>query len=85
MRIRLQDDWAGLCALVLSLGLAIGWVAGIIILAWHGRSLGETGGSVASTLGGAIVGAIASYLGGAALRRERGDEPPPGPSDSSMG
>jgi hypothetical protein len=58
-----QYDYIGLSALILSIGL----VATIIILAvetsLHPGSISDTEATVLSTVLGAIVGAIATYLG----------------------
>ena len=74
MRMRLHDDWVGLCAFVLACGLAVGWSGTILLVAWQGGPLSDHSANTLATLGGAMAGAVATYLGGSALRREHGPD-----------
>lgn len=56
-------DWRGLIAFVLALGVAIALVAGVLSAEITPGSVTPQEGSFFSTLGGAIVGAVATYLG----------------------
>lgn len=65
-------DWAGLCAALLALGLAMGLILGFSRWLIQGTALSENGSQLLSGLGGAIVGALATYLGrGSKERNER--------------
>jgi len=61
------SDWAGRCAFVLACGLAIGWSGALLIatlaLIWRETPVSQQGANLLSTLGGAIAGAVATYLG----------------------
>lgn len=79
MRRRSPDDWRGYIAFVMALGIAIGFGAAIIMSA-SARTppISDTTATLLSTLGGAMIGAVATYLG-----MGRGDKPPPEDDDDT--
>jgi purine-cytosine permease-like protein len=69
-----RRDWSGLIAYTLALGLAVGFATALIMSASSRTPpINETTGAMLSTIGGAMVGAVATYLGGAAQRRRDRD------------
>lgn len=60
-------DVRGLAVLILATGLATGHVVGIVGFVYWGRPLGEAGAQVLVSLGGAMIGAIAGFLGARSL------------------
>jgi hypothetical protein len=64
MSRRSPDDWRGYIAFVMSLGVAIGFGTALILSA-SGRTppISQDTATLLSTLGGAMIGAIATYLG----------------------
>jgi hypothetical protein len=71
--MREPRDWRGYIAFTLALGISVGWATGLILSA-SARTppIGENTAQLLSTLGGAMVGAVAAYLG-----MGRRDKPPP--------
>jgi NhaP-type Na+/H+ or K+/H+ antiporter len=62
-------DWPGAIAFVLAFGVAIGFAVAIILAAsWRTPPISEQTATLFSTLGGAIIGAVATYLGGTIQR-----------------
>jgi hypothetical protein len=60
----MPQDWAGRSAFVLAVGLAVGWAGGLLFAAIAGRApLSDAGAHLLSSLGGAMAGALATYLG----------------------
>lgn len=61
---RSPDDWRGYIAFVMALGISIGFGAALIMSA-SARTppINETTATLLATLGGAMVGAIATYMG----------------------
>ena len=57
------QDWAGRSAFVLACGLAFGWAGALLLAAWEHGPVSQQGANLLSTLGGAIAGAVATYLG----------------------
>lgn len=66
-----EIDWPGACAFVLACGLALGFVLGFARWLIQSGPLSQHGTTVLSTLGGAIVGTLATYLGRGTRERER--------------
>jgi hypothetical protein len=61
-----RDDghqWAGRSAFVVASGLAIGWAGALLIVAFKGGPISHDSANVLATLGGAMAGAVATYLG----------------------
>jgi hypothetical protein len=56
-------DWSGMAAFVLSIGVVLFLVAGAALLAIDPRELSPDEATLLSTVLGAVVGAIATYLG----------------------
>jgi outer membrane biosynthesis protein TonB len=56
-------DWRGLIALILALGVALAFLSGVIIAEVSPNMITEQETTFFSTLGGAIMGALATYLG----------------------
>lgn len=75
-------DWPGLCAFVLSLGVAASLVVAITGNALSDHSLTPVGAQLLGTIFGASIGAIATYMGLARqqqqqdMRTRRNDEAP---------
>jgi membrane protein YqaA with SNARE-associated domain len=57
-----QHDIAGIVALVLAGGTSIGFAGTLLLLTWEPSS-NPASIQLVATLGGAIVGALATYLG----------------------
>lgn len=57
-------DMAGWCAVILAIGLSVGWCASIVISAtpWTDQISAE-GASLLNGLGQVLAGALATYLG----------------------
>ena len=81
MRMRLHDDWPGRCAFVLACGLAVGWAGTILLVAWQGGPLSDHSANTLATLGGAMAGAVATYLG--STLHARPDDAPNGHPDAA--
>lgn len=64
-------DFAGVCAVILAFGLSVGWCGAIIWAAWTGRPANDATIQLLSTLGGAMAGAIATYLGSMIRQAQR--------------
>src|SRR5262245_107988 len=64
-------DFAGICATILAVGLSAGWAGAILIAAFRGQQIGEQGANLLATLGGAMAGAIATYLGSMIRQAQR--------------
>lgn len=60
-------DYRGAIALVLAIAIALVLVISVTAVAISGRVLSEAGREVLIALGGAIVGALAGFLGSKAL------------------
>lgn len=73
-------DWSGMCALCLSVGVSISMIIAMVGVTTH-RPLSAGGVQLLSTVFGASVGAVATYLGmsrqqqQAQSRTRRSDEP----------
>lgn len=73
-------EWAGRSAFVIACGLGLGWAGALLIVSLRGGPITDHGADLLATLGGAMAGAVATYLGstlhtgGSARRRE--DQPP---------
>jgi membrane protein implicated in regulation of membrane protease activity len=57
-------DWAGRAAFVLAFGIALSLVGVVGAAAFNGRALAPEETTAISTIFGATVGAVATYLGG---------------------
>lgn len=67
-------DWTGPTAFVLALGVSIGFAGTMIVIAgpWKNTDpLGTAAGYILSALGGAMIGAVAAYLGGFGRKNRR--------------
>jgi NO-binding membrane sensor protein with MHYT domain len=71
--VKLTHDPRGLAAIILAAGLSIAVVALAIGTEVTSRNLSVEEASLLSTVLGAAVGALATYMGGTALR-SRGDD-----------
>lgn len=73
-------DWRGLIALVLSVGVAVALVSGVLTAELTPTKITSEEIAFLSTLGGATVGAIAAYLG---IHTDRSDmtEDPQDPTE----
>jgi hypothetical protein len=79
-------DWAGPCAFVLACGLALGWAGALLLAAWRGGPISDHGTHLLATLGGAMAGAVATYLGSTLHHTDQGaDAGPPAPPDPADG
>lgn len=81
-----DPNWAGRIAFILTCAIAISLCAAIIIVALTPEPLDQSFGAVITTLTGAAVGAVATYLG--TSRADGGGsasapEPPPASHDES--
>jgi purine-cytosine permease-like protein len=56
-------DWPGVVAFTLALGVSVSLIIGMTGAALNAGPLGEKTSSLLATLGGAAIGAIATYLG----------------------
>lgn len=61
-------NWPGAVAIILSTGIALSMVLAGVLPLLRDRSVGEHGATVLSTLFGAAIGALATYLGQATAR-----------------
>jgi hypothetical protein len=64
-------DYRGLSAVIIAAALGLALVIGVSELAFTHRILGEAGSEVLIAVGGALVGALAGYIGGANNRNEK--------------
>ena len=71
--MRGRFDWAGACALTLATGLAVGWGGTLLLISgpWDPDPISDAGANLLATIGGAMVGAVAAYLGVQASTRSR--------------
>lgn len=65
----MRHEWRGLAALVLATGVALAVVVIAVGAAWHTGPISQSESTVLSTVLGAAVGAVATYLGGASRDR----------------
>jgi len=56
-------EWAGRCAFVLACGLATGWCGALLVAAVYGGPISDHSANMISAIGGAMSGAVATYLG----------------------
>jgi hypothetical protein len=56
-------DWPGLAAFVLALGVALGIVLGFVNAVIQSEPMSSEAANLLSTLGGAAIGAVATYIG----------------------
>jgi hypothetical protein len=56
-------NWAGLAAFALALGVALGIVLGFINAVLQSEPMSAEASNLLSTLGGAAIGAVATYIG----------------------
>lgn len=56
-------EWAGRCAFVLACGLAAGWSGALLAAAFYGGPISDHSANMISAIGGAMAGAVATYLG----------------------
>jgi hypothetical protein len=59
----LPGEWAGLIAFVLALGVAVSLVLDIAIVAIHGGEISGANANLLSTLFGASIGVVGTYIG----------------------
>lgn len=59
-----KHDWAGVCAVILALGLSIGWATAVIIATtpWHGE-FSDAAVEHLDSIGQVLAGSLATYLG----------------------
>lgn len=70
-----EIDWPGACAFVLACGLSIGFCVALIWAASPSTpDLSQEAAALLSTLGGAMVGAVATYLGLSRREHQRKDD-----------
>lgn len=67
----MNRDYRGLIGLVLAVALGLMLVIGVTGAAWYGRPLTDAGRELIVALGGAIVGALAGFLGGRFINHHR--------------
>lgn len=58
--------------LVIAVAVSLAHVIAVVILAWHGKSVGEVGGDVLIAVVGAMIAIVAGYVG----RYENGGKGP---------
>jgi putative Mn2+ efflux pump MntP len=78
--MKLAHDPRGLAAVILATGLALSLLALAVGTEVTDRQISMEEAALMSTVLGAVVGAIATYLGGAVFSRDKEDdreEPPP--------
>jgi hypothetical protein len=72
----LPGEWAGLIAFVLALGVAVSLVLDIAIIAFHGGDISGANANLLSTLFGASIGVVGTYIGAHGRHgSRRSDEP----------
>jgi hypothetical protein len=76
-----QEGWGGPIAFVLALAVGVGLCASLIIIALSPKPIDTGLESVITTLAGAAVGAVGTYLG--VSRSGRGAAPAAGNGDAS--
>jgi hypothetical protein len=65
-------DWRGPIALILAVGVAVAFCSGVVIAEISPNMVTEQETTFFSTLGGAIMGALATYLGVTHINRPNG-------------
>lgn len=81
MRHPRAPDWPGYIAFILSMGLSIGFATALIMSASSRTPpIGKETSTLLATIGGSMVGAVATYLGGrmGRDRSENQQRPPDG-------
>jgi hypothetical protein len=71
----MDRNWTGLIAFTLAVAVGVALAASVIIVALNPDPLEEAFGAVITTLAGAAVGAIATYLGVGRVPPPHGPEP----------
>jgi hypothetical protein len=59
----IHGEWAGLIALVLAVGVTVSLVVDITIVALHGSDISGANANLLSTLFGASIGVVGTYIG----------------------
>ena len=67
-------DWPGAIAFVLAVGIACSMVLAICGEVFNREAIGQQGATILSTIFGAAIGAVATYLGGSRERQLRMNE-----------
>jgi membrane associated rhomboid family serine protease len=82
----MNRDWHGPVALVLALGLSLGWASALIIAALPvTNTISDQGANLLATVGGLMGGAVAAYLGARSAEHTADRRRPfPPPPDSSQ-
>lgn len=62
-------SWHGFVASILALSVAVGFAAAMVGATVQAEPITQQGAALLNTLGGALIGAVAGWLGGAALER----------------
>jgi len=57
-------DFRGLAAVIIAVALGTVLILGVLSVAWRGRPLSEQGSDVLIAIGGALSGALSTYIGG---------------------
>ena len=72
-------EWAGLIAFVIAVGVSLSLVLDIAIVAIHGGEISGANGNLLSTLFGASIGVVGTYIGAHGRHSQRStdsrDEP----------
>ncbi len=71
----MRGHWAGVVATILAASIGVGFAAAMIGATVQHEQISQQGAALLTTLGGAIIGAVAGWLGGSASERavhERG-------------
>jgi len=75
MRTRwIHGEWAGLIALVLALGISISMVLDLVIVAFKQDQLTGANANLLSTLFGASIGVVGTYIGAHGRHGRRQDD-----------
>lgn len=62
-------DWHGAVALILALSVGVGFAVAMVGATVQHEPISQQGAALLNTLGGALIGAVAGWLGGAAVER----------------
>ena len=77
-RTWIHGEWAGLIALVLALGVAVSMVLALAGTMLSGEPISSEKASLLSTLSGAAIGVVGTYIGAHGRGARRNTDPPEG-------
>lgn len=61
--MRGQWSWHGMAGVVLSVSVGVGWSIALVVTAVKDGPVTEAGATILNTIGGGLIGAVATWIG----------------------